>query len=209
LPRCALAAEQNPVKHARKIFNGFDVERNGFLDIHHLKATCSAMAKHEAREVKITAHPSAFVVCLFLSAQAFKEFVARNTSFSVTSAILRFQKQWHDTARYNALSDIRNRYRSRAACCLHHAPAPPRSLGLDQLPMPTHHEACWRAASLLAPALAGCTLAATGLRPGSWLPGCRRIALTALRVCVSANRAPWTRRPPTADAGSRKPSSGR
>ena len=150
-PRCALAAEQNPVKHARKIFNGFDVERNGFLDIHHLKATCAAMAKHEAREVKITAHPSAFVVCLFLSAQAFKEFVARNTSFSVTSAILRFQKQWHDTARYNALSDIRNRYRSAAAanpasCLL----PPPRSLGLDQLPMPTHHEACSRAASLLA-----------------------------------------------------------
>ena len=109
----APSPEQNPVKHARKIFNGFDVERKGYLDVHHLKATCSAMAKHEAREVKITAHPSAFVVCLFLSAQAFREYVARNTSFPVTSAILRFQKQWHESARYNALSDVRDRYRSR------------------------------------------------------------------------------------------------
>ena len=108
--------DQNPVKHARKLFSGFDVERNGFLDVHHLKATCAALAKHEAREVKISAHQSTFVVCLFLSASAFKDYVARNTSLSVTSAILRFQKQWHETARYNALSDLNDRYRSPLAC---------------------------------------------------------------------------------------------
>ena len=113
---------QNPVKNARRIFNGLDMERAGSLDLHHLITTCAAMAKHEVREVKVTAHPSTFVVCLFLQADRFREFAETKAAFTVMSAIQRFKTQWHKTTVNRVvgpLVSIRVCARVRLRACMH------------------------------------------------------------------------------------------